>query len=91
MGIPLHRNKDIRLLYGEDPWDSRPIDFDNLLDRPVPRGHVIAARITSENPDEVRSRDANIVRHSLVTFSSIHVYCFICVLYTSASLVIDIT
>lgn len=53
MGIPLHRNKDIRMLYGEDPWGTSPIDFDNLVDRPVPKGHVIAARITSENPDEV--------------------------------------
>ena len=53
MGIPLHRNKDIRMLYGEDPWANTPIDFDSLYDRPVPRGHVIAARITSENPDEV--------------------------------------
>ena len=53
MGIPLHRNKDIRMLYGEDPWANTPIDFDSLYDRPVPRGHVIAARITSENPDKV--------------------------------------
>lgn len=53
MGIPLYRNKDIRLLYGEDPWADQPIDFINLHHRPKPKGHVIAARITSENPDEV--------------------------------------
>ena len=40
-------------MYGEDPWADRPIDFANLHHRPAPKGHVIAARITSENPDEV--------------------------------------
>lgn len=52
MGIPLYRLKDIRLLYGESPWDSTTIDFDNPKTKPRPWGHVIAARITSENPDE---------------------------------------
>lgn len=53
MGIPLHRIKDIRVLYGESPWDDTPINFEDLECVPCPRGHVIAARITSENPDEV--------------------------------------
>lgn len=52
MGIPLYRLKDIRLLYGESPWSSTIIDFDNPPTKPRPWGHVIAARITSENPDE---------------------------------------
>ncbi|KAK3538673.1 hypothetical protein QTP86_012135 [Hemibagrus guttatus] len=52
MGIPLHRIKDIRVLYGESPWDDTPIHFEDLESVPCPRGHVIAARITSENPDE---------------------------------------
>lgn len=52
MGIPLYRIKDIRLLYGESPWSTTPIDFDNPPKKPQPWGHVIAARITSENPDE---------------------------------------
>lgn len=54
MGIPLHRIKDIRLLYGEAPWGDTIINFENPVCVPSPRGHVIAARITSENPDEVR-------------------------------------
>lgn len=54
MGIPLHRIKDIRLLYGEAPWGDTIINFENAACVPSPRGHVIAARITSENPDEVR-------------------------------------
>lgn len=54
MGIPLHRIKDIRLLYGEAPWVDTIINFENPVCVPSPRGHVIAARITSENPDEVR-------------------------------------
>ncbi|XP_049317448.1 acetyl-CoA carboxylase [Bactrocera dorsalis] len=52
MGIPLYRLKDIRLLYGESPWGSSVIDFENPENKPQPSGHVIAARITSENPDE---------------------------------------
>nr|XP_056715156.1 acetyl-CoA carboxylase 2 [Euleptes europaea] len=52
MGVPLHRMKDIRVLYGEAPWADLPIPFESPGSVPVPRGHVIAARITSENPDE---------------------------------------
>ncbi|KAM9858236.1 acetyl-CoA carboxylase 2 isoform 2-T2 [Aulostomus maculatus] len=52
MGIPLHRIKDIRLLYGETPWGDTIINFEAPDCMPNPRGHVIAVRITSENPDE---------------------------------------
>ncbi|XP_069470784.1 acetyl-CoA carboxylase 1 isoform X2 [Ambystoma mexicanum] len=52
MGIPLHRIKDIRMLYGVPAWGDSPIEFENSVNVPCPRGHVIAARITSENPDE---------------------------------------
>lgn len=52
MGLPLHHIKDIRLLYGESPWGDSSIDFDQPRHKPQPWGHVIAARITSENPDE---------------------------------------
>lgn len=52
MGLPLHHIKDIRLLYGENPWGENMIDFDQPRHKPQPWGHVIAARITSENPDE---------------------------------------
>lgn len=50
MGIPLYRIKDIRLLYGQSPYGENSIDFSKGRARPW--GHVIAARITSENPDE---------------------------------------
>uniref|UniRef100_A0A6Q2XZX5 acetyl-CoA carboxylase n=1 Tax=Esox lucius TaxID=8010 RepID=A0A6Q2XZX5_ESOLU len=52
MGIPLHRIKDIRMMYGVHPWGDSLVDFEGLSTAPSPRGHVIAARITSENPDE---------------------------------------
>lgn len=52
MGVPLFRIKDIRMLYGESPYGSTVIDFDHPYHKPPPWGHVIAARITSENPDE---------------------------------------
>ncbi|XP_069882456.1 acetyl-CoA carboxylase 2 isoform X1 [Dipodomys merriami] len=52
MGVPLYRLKDIRLLYGESPWGVTPISFETPTNPPIARGHVIAARITSENPDE---------------------------------------
>lgn len=53
MGVPLHRIKDIRLLYMADMFDDSSIEFDSPDYPPVAKGHVIAARITSENPDEV--------------------------------------
>ncbi len=53
MGICLHRIKDIRLLYDEEPFGISPIDFDTPRIKRQPQGHAIAARITSENPDEV--------------------------------------
>ena len=59
MGIPLHRIRDIRLLYGADPQASSEIDFafaneDSLTTqrRPTPKGHTTACRITSEDPGE---------------------------------------
>lgn len=54
MGIPLHRIRCIRVLYGELQWGENPIDFENPIHVPRPKGHCIAARITSENPDEGR-------------------------------------
>ncbi|KAH8425481.1 acetyl-CoA carboxylase ACC1 [Aspergillus melleus] len=59
MGIPLHRIRDIRLLYGVDPNTSSEIDFDfsneesfKVQRRPQPKGHTTACRITSEDPGE---------------------------------------
>jgi acetyl-CoA carboxylase/biotin carboxylase 1 len=49
MGIPLHRIPDIRRLFRRGAYDASPIDFDN--ETLAPDGHVIAARITAENPD----------------------------------------
>lgn len=60
MGIPLHRIKDIRLLYTKDPWGDSVINFEEPDSIPSPRGHVIAARITSENPDEVHAISTNL-------------------------------
>eukprot|EP00554_Chaetoceros_debilis_P010506 CAMPEP_0194110112 /NCGR_PEP_ID=MMETSP0150-20130528/9428_1 /TAXON_ID=122233 /ORGANISM="Chaetoceros debilis, Strain MM31A-1" /LENGTH=2089 /DNA_ID=CAMNT_0038799207 /DNA_START=48 /DNA_END=6317 /DNA_ORIENTATION=+ len=52
MGIPLCNMPQIRRLYGkEDVNVNEPIDF--LVEEYVPiKTHVIAARITAENPDE---------------------------------------
>ncbi|CAM9330367.1 unnamed protein product [Chrysoparadoxa australica] len=51
MGIPLNRIPDIRAFYGLDRTGDSPINF--LEDDYAPiRNHVIAARITAENPDE---------------------------------------
>ncbi|KAG8902470.1 acetyl-coenzyme-A carboxylase, partial [Tulasnella sp. 403] len=58
MGLPLHRIRDIRVLYGMAPNSASEIDFDmvkpesnQLQRRPTPKGHVVAVRITAENPD----------------------------------------
>jgi len=59
MGLPLHRIRDIRLLYGADPQTASEIDFDfsnenssQTQRRPQPKGHTTACRITSEDPGE---------------------------------------
>lgn len=59
MGIPMHRIRDIRTLYGVDPHTSTEIDFEfkteaSLINqrKPVPKGHTTACRITSEDPGE---------------------------------------
>ncbi|KAI9795335.1 MAG: acetyl-coenzyme-A carboxylase [Piccolia ochrophora] len=59
MGLPLHRIRDIRLLYGADPQTASEIDFDfadensvKTQRRPVAKGHTTACRITSEDPGE---------------------------------------
>ncbi|CAB4070281.1 ACACA [Lepeophtheirus salmonis] len=52
MGIPLHRMKSIRRLYSQDSLETESINFKCPNPRPCHNGHVIAARVTSENPDE---------------------------------------
>ena len=52
MGIPLYNIPEIRRLYAkEDLWGTDKIDFLEEDYRPID-SHVIAARITAENPDE---------------------------------------
>jgi len=51
MGIPLHRIPDIRAFYNEQRFETTPIDFQKTEPR-KPHGHVIACRITAENPDQ---------------------------------------
>lgn len=59
MGIPMHRIRDIRTLYGFEPHSSTEIDFEfkeekvlSSQRRPTPKGHCTACRITSEDPGE---------------------------------------
>jgi acetyl-CoA carboxylase/biotin carboxylase 1 len=59
MGLPLHRIRDIRILYGVDHHASTKIDFEFSTEesklkqrRPMPKGHTTACRITSEDPGE---------------------------------------
>ncbi|KAG0148460.1 hypothetical protein CROQUDRAFT_105706 [Cronartium quercuum f. sp. fusiforme G11] len=59
MGIPLHHIRDIRTLYGKNPHGTSAIDFDfntphasDIQRKPMPKGHVVAVRITAENPDQ---------------------------------------
>lgn len=52
MGLSLNHISDIRALYGEDRLSTSLIDFDTPVNPPRPMGHVIACRITAENPDE---------------------------------------
>lgn len=80
MGIPLHRIRDIRLLYGVDPKTNSDIDFDFKLEgtaesqrRPKPKGHCTACRITSEDPGE-GFKPSNGVMHELNFRSSSNVW-----------------
>jgi biotin carboxylase len=50
MGLPMSSIACIREMYGQCPDDVTPIDYDNTEPRTLP-GHVIACRITAENPD----------------------------------------
>ena len=51
MGLPLTRIPQIRTLYNKKPFGVEPFDIDNEKPKP-PNGHVIACRITAENPDQ---------------------------------------
>ncbi|KYK69048.1 acetyl-CoA carboxylase ACC1 [Toxoplasma gondii TgCatPRC2] len=51
MGIPLWRIPDIRRFFGRDPNAGDRIDFINEDYLPIQR-HVLASRVTAENPDE---------------------------------------
>ncbi|PVU96100.1 hypothetical protein BB561_001384 [Smittium simulii] len=76
MGIPLHRNTDIRRFYNVDVDETTDIDFDaymennDLLGSPCRQanGHVIAARITSENPEAGFKPSSGVVK--LLNFKS---------------------
>ncbi|OQR88272.1 acetyl-CoA carboxylase [Achlya hypogyna] len=50
MGIPLHMIPDVRRLYNKESFGKTKIDFDTEKQLP-PHGHVIAARITAEDPN----------------------------------------
>lgn len=50
MGIPLHFIPDVRRLYMKDAFGKTTIDFEHERQAP-PKGHVIAARITAEDPN----------------------------------------
>lgn len=80
MGLPMHRIRDIRLLYGVDPKTSSEIDFDfsqrgtsQTQRRPQPKGHTTACRITSEDPGE-GFKPSNGVMHELNFRSSSNVW-----------------
>mmetsp|Transcript_33149 Transcript_33149/g.80536 ORF Transcript_33149/g.80536 Transcript_33149/m.80536 type:complete len:2346 (-) Transcript_33149:253-7290(-) len=50
MGLPLYAIPHIRRFYGKNVEDITPINFDSALPHKEPR-HVIACRITAENPE----------------------------------------
>lgn len=51
MGIPLYNIPEVRKLYGKEMYGTDVIDFLEEEYKPI-ESHVIAARITAENPDE---------------------------------------
>jgi len=51
MGIPLYNIPEVRRFFGRDMYETDKIDFMNEWYKDIDT-HVIAARITAENPDE---------------------------------------
>lgn len=51
MGIRLDRIPEVRVFFGEEPYGTTPIDFENGAHIPL-KGHVIAVRITAEDTEE---------------------------------------
>jgi acetyl-CoA carboxylase/biotin carboxylase 1 len=51
MGIPLYNIPEVRRFFGRDMYGTDKIDFMEEWYKPID-SHVIAARITAENPDE---------------------------------------
>jgi len=51
MGIPLFNVPEVRKMYGKEMYGTDPIDFMEEEYKPIDT-HVVAARITAENPDE---------------------------------------
>ena len=52
MGIPLYNVPEVRKFYGEDPAGIGAFDLEVFKPFDEYENHVIAARITAENPDE---------------------------------------
>eukprot|EP00966_Prymnesium_polylepis_P292106 6746052-Prymnesium_polylepis.1 len=52
MGIPLHNIPEVRTFYGKDFGGIGEFDLDYFKPNSAYEKHVIAARITAENPDE---------------------------------------
>ncbi|CBH13789.1 acetyl-CoA carboxylase, putative [Trypanosoma brucei gambiense DAL972] len=51
MGVPLHRIPEVRTFFGEQPYDTSPIDFTRRRCLAA-KGHTIAVRVTAEDTDE---------------------------------------
>jgi acetyl-CoA carboxylase / biotin carboxylase 1 len=51
MGIPLGKIPQIREFYNLDGYSDKKLDFETMPKK-EPNGHVIAVRITAENPEE---------------------------------------
>eukprot|EP01080_Neovahlkampfia_damariscottae_P011048 gene11048-3756_t len=51
MGIPLGKIPDVRMFHNLKPYSDDKLDF-STTKRREPTGHVMAVRITAENPDE---------------------------------------
>uniref|UniRef100_A0A7S3K3Q2 Acetyl-CoA carboxylase n=1 Tax=Aureoumbra lagunensis TaxID=44058 RepID=A0A7S3K3Q2_9STRA len=71
MGIPLSNLPQIRRLYGcndIDDWKNEPLDLTTATYELPPNRHVLAARITAENPDEAFKPTAGAVER--ISFQS---------------------
>lgn len=68
MGIDLHRIKDIRLLYGKDPFDQTSIDFETSHIKSQSSDEGTPVHTSNEYSDKVNIKEEKIKYKSKLNY-----------------------